>query len=295
MVFDPASTCRCPPTTHICRALLLGLLFGLSIATEAAVAEPTDIALLVGVWDYTDRSDVSNLSKKATENTISLLKETLEAHGFTVCDLINPDTATFRDKLHDFFSKDVQRAVFYFTGHGIDGENTSYLLLNDSIEDEQTAQSAGLKPFPLDELPIAQASARKLLVVLDACYAGRIVSNLVGDGPSNSSQTKRLPGDLDSILGKVKAVSVITAGGRGRPVQAGSAFGEAFACSLANPATSSTITSQDVVDYVEACMSRQQLSIPKLFDSNDHGITFNREMTAHLPPKCASKQCAPSQ
>ena len=264
-----------------CRALFLSFAM---IWANATLAEPKDIAFLVGVWDYSNYPNFGDLSKTSTKDTINSLERILNAHGFAVQTRFNPTTETFRSELDRFLRQEAQRAVFYFTGHGIDTNEVSYLLLGDSANVE-----GGRTPFRLDELAgsMGETSARKLLVVLDACYAGRIM-DFIGNRQESSSPP---PTDLDNILQRVADVTVITASGKGRPVQAGGAFGTALACSLspANPG-GPTITSDEVVNYVARCMCQNDLAIPKRFESGHHGITFSRK-TTELPQGCDS--CGP--
>lgn len=283
---------------------LAALLYsGPSVSGDALRPPPRDLALLIGVEEYQNRPNLPE-----TTPTITRIAAVLTAHSFKVDVDTNADTSTFRKKLTAFLNTCEGRCVFYFTGHGVDagkdGRGVSCLLLKDSIsnadsclhEDSAEATDAietdGRQPFALDELAsnLEGASAKNLLVVVDACYAGSLTAHfekMWGSGPR-----AQLNGTLQTVLDKTASIEILTSGGVDRDskgvnknvtVPRGSRFGRALACSLVdshvdNDPTDGTISFSDLSQSILKIMEGDDSSFPypaATFNSL-HGIKFEK-------------------
>lgn len=299
--------------------LLAALLYsGPSVSGDALRPPPRDLALLIGVEEYQNRQDLPE-----TTPTIRRIKAALIAHDFEVDAETNADTSTFRKKLTAFLNTCEGRCVFYFTGHGVDagkdGRGVSCLLLKDSIsnansclhEDSAGAADAieadGRQPFALDELAsnLEGASAKNLLVVLDACYAGSLTAHFAKKW--GSEPLAQVSGTLQTVLDKAASIEILTSGGVDRDgegvnqnvtVPRGSRFGRALACSLVDShvdigSKDGTISFSDLSQRILEIMEGDDSSSPypaATFNSLN-GIKFEKiqrgKVTADLLSECS--------
>lgn len=152
------------------RGALGGLLFGLAAAT-AAQAEPR-FALVVGVREYGANSLANPI------NDARLIKSALDAAGFKVTPLENPDIETLSDAL-DAFAEQAAKAgpdatvAFYFAGHGVQINGRDFLIPAKSTLLEDLAFEREFERGAIDAKSILKQLTGKnpgrILLILDAC------------------------------------------------------------------------------------------------------------------------------
>ena len=267
-----------------------------------------DSALLIGVAEYQNGDGRRDLPE--TTRTIERIAEALRAHHFYVETAINTDTPTFRKKLTNFLNMCKGRCVFYFTGHGIDSgkddRGVSCLLLSDStwsaesclrtdnfVEIDSTEEDVGKPPFALDELAysLGSASANKLLVVLDACYAGSLTEHF-GKTWNRPEPLIQRSGPLQDVLDKAASIAILTSGGHNK-VPRGDRFGKALACSLVDAHVDAdpedgTISFSEIRRSVLNIMTDAKSAVP-MGTSSPYSITFekmDRNRVTDLLKKC---------
>ena len=285
--------------------LLTILIGGPAVSGTALSVPPTDVALLVEVSNYKNHQRFPAL--KGSDAAMSWLEDALVTHNFKVDRVTDPNQRNFRDELEKFLRKDARRSFFFFIGHGKDkaqaeDRETSYLLLTDATSNPEDGGW-----FGLDKLVdlLNKTRAEKLLVVLDACFAGRVMDDLRSTwfGPEQivrkvTADRRSNGGDesIESILSKVPAVTVITSGGAEK-VPEGSDFGKSLACSLAGradqPPKDGVVTSEEIVQYVRRNIEGDERTEPEYLRSRENDITFtvptgNIAAAANVRPKMES-------
>lgn len=140
-------------------AVWVGLISGPALAAKR-------VALVMGNSGY---QNVARLSNPA--NDAAAIAAMLKSAGFdTVDSRSDLNGAEMRRALRDFGNKarDADIAVIYYAGHGIEVDNTNYLIPIDAQLETDT--DVFDETFPLDRVLVAIEPAKQLrLVILDAC------------------------------------------------------------------------------------------------------------------------------
>lgn len=137
-------------------------------------------AILIASSDFAPDSGLENL--KFPPNDVKAMEVALSAEDFDfeVSTLINEDSSTVIQRLHDWVAQAHydDLALIYFSGHGkLNRAGDLFLSCQNTTESRLLVTS--LKYKDLMEL-IAERSLQKVVVLLDCCYAGRAVLGVKG-------------------------------------------------------------------------------------------------------------------
>src|SRR5215204_221120 len=148
------------------RNIVLGLLLaGCCFSARPALANKR-VALVIGNSAYQKVAPLSNPA-----NDAAVVAAMLKQAGFDSVDSkMDLKGAEMRRALREFGNKtrDADVAVIYYAGHGIEVDNTNYLIPVDAQLETDT--DVYDETFPLDRVLIAVEPAKQLrLVILDAC------------------------------------------------------------------------------------------------------------------------------
>jgi tetratricopeptide (TPR) repeat protein len=147
------------------------------------------------------------------------VKKMFEATGFDEVFLILDKEATQRRILTELFEalpqrvKRNDRVVFYFAGHGQtedlpEGGKQGYIIPVDAGLDDFTATAISMEQIRSLSRRIP---AKHILYVMDSCYSGLGLNRSVGLSSKISDYLRK--------IGSMRAVQIITAGGKGEQVQ----------------------------------------------------------------------------
>lgn len=138
------------------------------------------LALVVGNSNY-DTSPLQNPSNDAHD-----ISAKLKSFGFTVKTLIDCKLEELEDAIEEFEEKldDYDVGMFFFAGHGIQIDNSNYLIMIDTLS--ASKRKAIRSSIPLDNVLQAMdnSSASTKIVILDACRSNpwkRSWARSVGD------------------------------------------------------------------------------------------------------------------
>ena len=135
-------------------------------SSQPAHAAGGRVALVIGNSSYQNVARLSN-----PINDAAVIAAMLRKAGFDSVDSRSDLKAVdMRRALREFGNKarDADVAVVYYAGHGIELDNTNYLIPVDALLETDT--DIYDEAFPLDRLLVAVEPARKLrLIILDAC------------------------------------------------------------------------------------------------------------------------------
>lgn len=140
------------------------VLFGFAVAATASTTERR-VALVIGNGAYTHVPRLQNPTNDALD-----LAQTLRRIGFEVTEAIDLDYRDMRLAVRDFSeqAENADIALLYYAGHGIEIENTNYLIpINAELKRASDVEFEALR---LDALLSALAAPKGLKIVLiDAC------------------------------------------------------------------------------------------------------------------------------
>ena len=143
---------------------LVAAVLVLVLVVSASVAAAERLALVVGNDAYSDLSVLRNAVNDARAVAVAL-----EDVGFTVTKVENATRAEMATALGRFAARvqgdDV--ALFYFAGHGVQVNQTNYLIPTDYSG--QTAAEVQLSAFSAVEIEGLLREARVAMLVFDAC------------------------------------------------------------------------------------------------------------------------------
>ena len=177
-------------------------------------------ALLVGVSKYTN--GWSNLDSIPGE--LDRVQKALEAKGFNVIRVSNPDSeqlrAAFRNFVNEYGYSTGARLLFYFSGHGHSDKDRGFIVPADApLPDNR-------REFLQKSLQMSQVTewARQIdsdhaLFVFDSCFSGSIF------------KSRNMPSASERLIRKATSKPVrqfITAGSAGEIVPSKSVFTPAF-------------------------------------------------------------------
>ncbi|QJF50497.1 caspase family protein [Roseobacter ponti] len=142
---------------------------------QSAAAQAKRIALVIGNSEYDHVASLNNPANDATD-----LAAALERIGFTVTQGMNLDYRQMRLTLRDFAeaAQDADMVIVYFAGHGIEIENTNYLIpVNAELRSDRDVDLEALR---LESFVRAVSGARGLkLILVDACRNNPFLSDMV--------------------------------------------------------------------------------------------------------------------
>lgn len=165
----------------------------------------------------------------------------------------DPDLADIRDQLPVWMQGEVTKddiVAFYYSGHGCFDDR--YYLLASNSQDGLLDTTA----IPIEELArwlVKNSTARQIIIIIDACYAGRGINELV-----------RIASKLAELLASSPCVFAIAAAGAKEEAQQGS-FSEAFCDALANRdgrlgwRTQPYIFAEALIDAINERLERAEL------------------------------------
>lgn len=140
------------------------VLFGFAVAATASTTERR-VALVIGNGAYSHVPRLQNPTNDALD-----LAQTLRRIGFEVTEAIDLDYRDMRLAVRDFSeqAENADIALLYYAGHGIEIENTNYLIpINAELKRASDVEFEALR---LDALLSALAAPKGLKIVLiDAC------------------------------------------------------------------------------------------------------------------------------
>ncbi|NVO56901.1 caspase family protein [Rhodobacteraceae bacterium B1Z28] len=171
--------------TMLARQLLQGfcgswkhLSFVLVFGLGAALAETSyakRVALVIGNARYEHVSNIPNSANDAND-----IAAALERIGFEVTAKKNLDYREMRLTLRDFSEEmaDAEMALVYFAGHGIEIDNTNYLIpTNAELRSDKDVEFEAIR---LESVLNAVSTAKGLkLVIVDACRNNPFVTDMV--------------------------------------------------------------------------------------------------------------------
>lgn len=135
-------------------------------------------ALLIGVGTYADSRFAGLPCALADLRDFSSVLLNAKVGSFDdVQTVVDPDSATFRQAVHDFLDRSVpdELALVYFSGHGVRAAATAefHFVTADTRSDrlEQTGVSAGFLNTRLDDCRAGQR-----VVIIDSCQSGGFVT-----------------------------------------------------------------------------------------------------------------------
>ena len=157
------------------------LVFFLAIPA-ASVAEDTRVALVIGNSGYERVSSLPN-----TTNDSRDLADALERIGFQVTRGLDLSFRDMRIAIRDFAeaAADAKVVVVYFAGHGIEIDNTNYLIPIDA--ELQSDRDIELEAIRLDTLIGSVSGGDGLKIILiDACRNNPFVPNMARTSSTRS-------------------------------------------------------------------------------------------------------------
>lgn len=161
--------------------MLACLAFWLSISSVAN-ADTRRVALVIGNAKYQNVADLPNAGNDASDLTAAL-----ERVGFKVWHSQNLDYRSFRLVLRDFgrVAKKADVAVIYFAGHGIEIDNTNYLIpVNSELRSDQDIEFEAIR---LDSVISSVTGGDGLKIVLiDACRNNPFLSTMIRENGTRS-------------------------------------------------------------------------------------------------------------
>lgn len=146
-----------------CGMFLIALF--LALAPLGAKADTNRIALVIGNAAYEHVGSLPNPANDAADIGAALARL-----GFSVTTKRDLDDNGMRRALRDFgdLAEDADMAVIYFAGHGIEIDNTNYLIpTNAQLKSDRDVE---FEAIPLDSVVRAMDSSRGVKIILvDAC------------------------------------------------------------------------------------------------------------------------------
>ena len=179
-------------------------------------------ALVVGVSDYT--AGWPKLPSVVDET--KEVQAALEANGFNVRRVLNPDEDTLKRELEDFidqygYQRD-NRLLIFFSGHGYSRQKGAkgYLVPTDAPDPRVNETGFLRKALPMNQILAwcRQLESKHVLFLFDSCFSGTIF------------KTKALP-EIPPHISALSARPVrqfISAGDEGEQVPAKSVFAKCF-------------------------------------------------------------------
>ncbi len=206
-------------------------------------------ALIIGVADYTN--GWSQLPGVREE--VATVKTALEANGFIVDVVMNPDKNALDKAFTDFITRCGQaidnRLLFYFAGHGFTvktsyGEELGYIVPVDAPNpnyDLAQFQSQSMEMAQI-EIYARRLQAKHAMFIFDACFSGSLFTN-----------TRAVPAIINYKT-TLPVRQFITSGGADEVVPDKSVFGEQFVRAINGEAdldNDSYVTGSELGDFLQ--------------------------------------------
>jgi formylglycine-generating enzyme required for sulfatase activity len=257
-------------------------------------------ALLIGVADY--NNGWSQLP--GVKEEISTVKNALEANGFQVDVVMNPDKYALDKSFTDFITRCGQaidnRLLFYFAGHGYTvktnyGEELGYIVPVDAPNpnyDLAKFQSQSMEMAQI-EIYARRLQAKHAMFVFDACFSGSLFTS-----------TRAVPAIINYKT-TLPVRQFITSGSADEMVPDKSVFGEQFIRAINGEADmdkDSYVTGSELADFLQSTVvnySRNsqhpqygKIRSPNL-DKGDFVFPLNQEESTMTSPAPVSKPYEP--
>ncbi len=198
------------------------LLLAVAVCWTAAVAQAQQaehrVALVVGNASYQHVEQLANPG-----NDAKLIADTLKKSGFTLVGggaQLNLDKASF-DRLVQEFGKQIQGAdvaLFYYAGHGMQVENSNWLVPIDANPTRQQDLDFQMVNAELVLKQMDGASTRLNILILDACRNNPFANMGTRGVASGLAQMKAPDGTLISFATQPGNVAA-DGSGHGRTVR----------------------------------------------------------------------------
>jgi hypothetical protein len=141
-----------------------------------APSEPRKKALVIAVSEYDKNSSLKTLPfcKKDGDEMLALLKDLGYQIKNTDGLVGRVDGRLMQDCIYEFFKDDIKSddtLLLYFSGHGVPGDD-DFFLASSNIDQKMPK----MRGFSFDDLngEIRHCHARRVVVILDSCYAGSL-------------------------------------------------------------------------------------------------------------------------
>jgi TPR repeat protein len=197
------------------RLLLLLVIAAWTIATAHAQQAEHRVALVIGNATYQHVDRLANPG-----NDAKLIADTLQKSGFTLVGggaQLNLDKPSF-DRLVQDFGKQIQGAdvaLFYYAGHGMQVDNTNWLVPIDANPTRQQDLDFQMVNAELVLKQMDGASTRLNILILDACRNNPFVNMGTRGVASGLAQMKAPDGTLISFATQPGNVAVDGTGADG--------------------------------------------------------------------------------
>lgn len=197
------------------RLLLLLVITAWTVATAHAQQAEHRVALVIGNAGYQHVDRLANPG-----NDARLIADTLQKAGFTLVGggaQLNLDKPSF-DRLVQDFGKQIQGAdvaLFYYAGHGMQVDNTNWLVPIDANPTRQQDLDFQMVNAELVLKQMDGASTRLNILILDACRNNPFANMGTRGVASGLAQMKAPDGTLISFATQPGNVAVDGTGGDG--------------------------------------------------------------------------------
>ncbi len=152
-------------------------------------------ALVIGIDRYTN--GWPRLEKAVAD--ANAVGDELEARGFVVTRAhnLNSDqlSTTIRDFIIDNGEEPEARLLIWFAGHGHTLNGTGYLVPADAPAADKDSKAFRRSALNMGTLAVSirEPVAKHVLIVLDACFSGSVITSYRGATDSNIARKARLP------------------------------------------------------------------------------------------------------
>ncbi len=193
--------------SHVLLVMLAALLFAVPASAEKRVA------LVIGDSNYVNAGTLKNPANDARDIAARLGKL-----GFRVILGIDQTATEFTDRMAEFAAAadHADVALFYFAGHGLQFQDTNFLVPVDARIDNQF--QVRQQTIPLDSVVrLMEARASKTLVFLDACRDNPFAERLKSSDRSISRGLARVETRApETLITFAAAPGTVAADGTGR-------------------------------------------------------------------------------
>lgn len=198
-------------------ASFIFLLFASLAGTEQAQAQAgalrgKRVALVVGNGAYASGSELQNPTNDAAD-----VAQALRRLGFQVIERLNAGKTEFHDAV-ELFEQELSGAdvgLFFYAGHGMQLENTNYLIPVDAKIDTPYSLKANTISAQ-DVVKLMERDARSSLVLLDACRNNALSGGLTRTRGNTSRGLARMEASGNSLIGFAAQADAVAFDGNGQ-------------------------------------------------------------------------------
>lgn len=161
------------------------------------------VALLIAVSEYEFGLSALPGSRKDIYNMERVLKDPNMGEFDSVNLLLNPDIETMQIEIERLFAENRQKddlVLFYFSGHGIQEENTGNLFFatrNTRQNQQGDILTGSAVPAQTIQSYMNRSNSRRQVLILDCCFSGAFANDLTATGRGLDS----VPIDIKTQLG----------------------------------------------------------------------------------------------